>query len=279
MSTIKGMVLWKQYLLPGRDNENEPLTYRGDISLIQKPCLAVVGPRDPIAYTLDVTTVVLFTASYYDLVILSWWAEGIDQHAHHLAMKLWLPTICVVWAGLDWMFQSTRWWLLHRIVDTGWLVISQFSPTTSPARWTFPQRNKLIACLSSAIFCPAAWVKSGSMSTIHHGLSVDTPVWSVPWPLRDHSMQGTNQLIEQWAIRMTTIFHDMCGSIAMRSKGKKLIPAERQPIIDMIGTWAKSIQQLQELADIPWMHACLVSLQAQWVICQQHNWKYVVIDP
>ena len=46
--------------------------------------------------------------------------------------------------------------MIKQIVDAGGLVLSEFRLDFVPTKWSFPQRNRLIAGLCEALFVPEA---------------------------------------------------------------------------------------------------------------------------
>jgi DNA processing protein len=64
-------------------------------------------------------------------------------------------------------------------------VLSEFRLKQVPSRWTFPQRNRIIAGLADAVFVPAAGEKSGSLITVDFALQMHKDVYSVPGSIYD----------------------------------------------------------------------------------------------
>lgn len=95
----------------------------------------------------------------YDVVSVSGFARGIDQKAHQLSLH-GIPTIAILWWGLSHYLRGADRHFLEKIVDNGWLVLSEFKLWFTPTKWSFPQRNKLIAMISQMLFLPEAREKS-----------------------------------------------------------------------------------------------------------------------
>lgn len=94
-------------------------------------------------------------------IVTSGLAEGIDTAAHEAALERGALTAAVLGNGLHHVYPRQNAGLQRRIVRSGAL-ISQFWPDRPPARWTFPQRNALMAALTSATVIVDAGPMSGT---------------------------------------------------------------------------------------------------------------------
>lgn len=70
--------------------------YLGDITLLDKHILGIVGPRKMSEYGKKVIETLFSYAEGYDLVTVSGMAEGVDQLCHQLSCKQNIPTIAVL---------------------------------------------------------------------------------------------------------------------------------------------------------------------------------------
>ncbi|WP_233288864.1 DNA-processing protein DprA [Kitasatospora sp. MBT63] len=77
-----------------------------------------------------------------DVVIYSGLAKGIDTAAHQEALTSGGRTVAVMGTGIaSKIYPAENTSLARSIVDAGGALFSQFWPTSTPARWTFPRRN------------------------------------------------------------------------------------------------------------------------------------------
>lgn len=101
-------------------------------------------------------------------IVVSGMAKGIDAYAHTAAVKHRIKTIAVLGSGVDICYPNEHSGLLDEIIKHG-LSVSQFFPGTTPRKYMFPIRNRLIAALSEELFVIDAGEKSGTASTIAAG--------------------------------------------------------------------------------------------------------------
>lgn len=70
--------------------------YIGDLSLLDRSILGIVGPRKMSLYGKEVVESLFSHISAYDIVTISGMAEGVDQLCHSLSMSSETPTIAVL---------------------------------------------------------------------------------------------------------------------------------------------------------------------------------------
>jgi DNA processing protein len=123
----------------------------------------------------------LFTIiSNYDLVTISGLAPGTDQYAHNLSLQKKIPTIAILGGGIRRFYKHKDRHLLQEIIKQNGLIISEYKPDFVPTRYSFPQRNRLIAGLSDLVFIPEAGEKSGSLITADFAKAMQKPVYGTP---------------------------------------------------------------------------------------------------
>lgn len=152
----------------------------GELSLLDQAAISLVGPRIPSAYGIQVMEVFFQKLKHYQLVTVSGGARGIDQLAHRLSLEHQLPTIVVLGGGIKRYWEQSSRSFLQKIVDAGGLVLSEFRLDFKPTRWSFPQRNRIVAGLGKMLFLPEASLQSGSMISVEYAYQMQKPVYSVP---------------------------------------------------------------------------------------------------
>lgn len=110
-------------------------------------------------------------------VVISGLAHGIDTAAHLSAPD---RTVAVLGRGLGRPLGGTRRRVATTILDAGGLLVSEFLPDRPASKWTFPQRNRIIAGLAQATVVVEAAQKSGARITARHALDAGREVLAVP---------------------------------------------------------------------------------------------------
>ncbi|MEL6349314.1 MAG: DNA-processing protein DprA [Myxococcota bacterium] len=172
------------------------LFYAGDLALLDRPAVAIVGTRKCSGHGRQMARILATAAAAAGGVVVSGMAHGIDAIAHEAAPG---ATIAVLGHALDARLGVGRRRRMAEIVSHGGLVLSEFVPGTPPGRHTFPQRNRVIAWLCSATVVVEAGHHSGALITARAALSDGRDVFAVPGhPLLEQS-EGCLALIAQGA--------------------------------------------------------------------------------
>jgi DNA processing protein len=187
------------------------LWVRGQADIPPSPRLAaLVGSRDSTQYGASVTSDIASGLSSRGYSIVSGGAYGIDAQAHRAAlaaaggakngptgasgMDTVAVTIAVMACGLDRYYPAGNEELLRAIADRG-LLISEVPPGSSPTRWRFLQRNRIIAALSGiTVVIEARW-RSGALNTAHHAAGIGRPVGAVPGSVHSANSAGCHRLL------------------------------------------------------------------------------------
>lgn len=183
-------------LLKEIDNPPVVLYAKGDVSLLNSTCVAVVGSRRASRYGKDVTTQFSEALSKSDVTIVSGLADGVDTFAHTACLNAKGKTIAVLGSGVNEIYPATNTNLANKIVSDGGLIISEYKPNEKPQTYYFPVRNRIIAGLSKAVLITEATEKSGSMHTKNYALDFGREVFAVPGRITDIYSTGCNKIIK-----------------------------------------------------------------------------------
>ena len=196
------ILLWQDPGYPLRLKEvpdAPPLLYcRGDIQLLQAPCVAVVGARDCTQEGIAVAREIAGQLAAAGITIVSGLAAGIDAQAHLAA--LWHPgrTIAVLGTGIDIVYPKSNTQLFAHIASEG-LILTEFMPSSPPDAKHFPIRNRLISGLSLGVLIVEATRRSGSLITAKCALEQNREVYAVPGPVFAERSTGCQDLVRQGA--------------------------------------------------------------------------------
>ncbi len=160
---------------------------------------ALVGSRDSTNYGTTVTADLASGLAGRGFSILSGGAYGIDAQAHRAALAMaadpHLPaTVAVMACGVDRYYPAGNEELLRSITGRG-LLIAEVPPGSSPTRWRFLQRNRLIAALSAVTVVVEARWRSGALNTAHHAAGLGRPVGAVPGSVHSANSAGCHRLL------------------------------------------------------------------------------------
>ena len=176
-----------------------PVLYiRGEFREDDQVAIAIVGSRHATTYGKLMSEELSSALSRAGFTIISGLARGIDTAAHQAAIKNSGRTIAVLGNGLAVAYPPENRGLMEKIAETGALV-SEFPMTTSPDRYNFPRRNRIIAGLSLGTVVVEAADQSGALITAEFALEQGREVFAVPGNASSKSSNGTNQLIKDGA--------------------------------------------------------------------------------
>jgi DNA processing protein len=172
------------------------LYYIGDISLAQRqPLISVVGTRYPTLYGKSALEHLLKPLIKDNWIIVSGMAKGIDTLAHETAIHNGGKTIAVIAGGFFHIYPKQNINLAKNLMKSH-LLLSEYPPFTTPQKWHFPMRNRIISGLSVGTIIIQAKKRSGSLITAQQALEQNREVFAVPGSIFDECSSGTNQLIQ-----------------------------------------------------------------------------------
>ncbi|MBU3827801.1 MAG: DNA-processing protein DprA [Candidatus Lactobacillus pullistercoris] len=171
---------------------------RGDLSLLKKPIMTIVGARAATNYSQEIIQKLVPSLVKQKYIIASGLAKGVDAMAHHATLNNNGKTIAVIGNGLNHFYPMQNHFLQEQIIDQG-LIISEYLPDTPPRPYRFPQRNRIISGISEGVIVTEAKEKSGSLITASLALQENRDVYAVPGPITSSLSKGPNQLIEAGA--------------------------------------------------------------------------------
>ena len=144
---------------------------RGNKDLLAYRKTAIVGTRKPSDIGKSVTYTMVETLKSYNYAIVSGLAKGIDSVAHQAALDCNIPTIGILGCGIDMIYPKESKELAVKMIESGNLLLSEYPPGSRPHKWHFPERNRLIAALSSIVLlAEAPTVHSGTIITAHRAI-------------------------------------------------------------------------------------------------------------
>ncbi|WP_407397446.1 DNA-processing protein DprA [Treponema sp.] len=152
--------------------------YRGNLEVLKKKCVSVVGTRNICQETAVAAMEFSLAAAKDDCVVVSGLANGIDTFAHRGALQSGVEcsTVAVLPCGIESVVPYGNRGLASSILNGGGLLCSEYIPGTPAESWRFVQRNRLIAALSPATVVVQAPKGSGALITADFALSYNREV-------------------------------------------------------------------------------------------------------
>lgn len=192
------------------------LWVRGPLSLSRATAraAAIVGSRAATPYGERVATDLADGCANRGVTVVSGAAYGIDGAAHKGALAAGGPTIAVLACGVERAYPRGHDQLIDRILQDG-AVVSEAPPDSSPTRWRFIERNRLIAALSRVTVVVEAAYRSGALGTASRADKLSLPVAAVPGPVTSPASFGCHRLLRGGAICVTRAEElvELCGPI------------------------------------------------------------------
>ncbi|PPG50631.1 DNA-protecting protein DprA [Rathayibacter sp. AY2B3] len=182
------------------------LWLRGDPAAFAPPHrLALVGARAATGYGEHVAAELAAGVATRGVSVVSGGAFGIDAVAHRAALGSGGRTVAFLAGGADRLYPTAHADLLHRIIATpGCGVATEVPPGTTPTRWRFLQRNRLIAASTAGTVVVEAGARSGSLNTAGHAAALGRPLGAVPGPVTSASSAGCHRLLREYAATCVT---------------------------------------------------------------------------
>lgn len=179
-----------------RETFSPPLTlfYQGNLDLLRCPLLGVVGAREMSSYGETVLRALIPSVVKRQVGVVSGLARGVDGMGHRLALANHGATVGVVGCGLDRVYPPENAKLQAAMIKEG-LVLSEYGRGEPPLAYHFPERNRIIAGLSTVVIVIEAKKRSGSLITANIALEENRAVCAVPGRIDTIRSQGCNELI------------------------------------------------------------------------------------
>ena len=231
------------------------LIVKGDLSLLEKSPVAMVGARNASAAACRFARLLAHDLGGEGIAVVSGLARGIDTAAHDGAMET--GTIAVIAGGIDVFYPPENEARQRAIAERG-LLIAEQPPGVEPHARHFPYRNRIIAGLSLGTIVVEAAPRSGSLITARYATEFGRDVMAVPGSPLDPRAQGCNQLIRDGAVLIQsardvidTLRPFTLRSAAAPTEAFRVAPAsldasevERRRVTDLLGPTSVSVDEI-----------------------------------
>lgn len=272
-----------QHLLPHDDPRYPPLLreipdpppllfVRGNVDVLARPQLAIVGSRRPTADGRQNARRFAAGLSAAGYVVTSGLALGIDSEAHRGALESGGVTVAVLGTGLDNLYPAANRKLAAQIAEQG-AVISELPPRGESRKWTFPQRNRIISGLAHGVLVVEAAQQSGSLITARLAGEQGREVFALPGSIHNPFARGCHRLLRQGAklvecvedileeLRALVQWERQCGAVAQPRR--PALPLPLRSLLEHIAYDPVSIDTLVQRTGsaVPELYAGLMQLE------------------
>lgn len=180
------------------------LFVRGNKNILGDFGIAIVGCRDNTKYGKLIAKNLGYNLAKNGVNIISGLAKGIDSFAHIGAIYAKGKTIAVLGNGIDTIYPKENEIIAKKIIEYGGAIISEYPVGAKIKKTNFPERNRIISGLSKGVVVVEAKEKSGSLITADFALEQGRDVYAVPGEISSIYSIGTNKLIKEGAIPVTS---------------------------------------------------------------------------
>lgn len=181
------------------------LFYKGDIELINKMSLAMVGSRKPTQYGMLCAQSISEQLSNSGINIISGLAMGIDEYSHKGCIKGKSKTIAVLGSSLENVLPKSNLKLSEKILEDDGLILSEHNIGSAVTPGNYPRRNRIISGLSEGVIVVEAAEKSGALITVDFALEQGKNVFAVPGNINSPMSGGCHKIIKEGAKLITNI--------------------------------------------------------------------------
>lgn len=203
----------------------------GDIDLLARPKVAIVGSRRPSPVGLKVTQDIAATLGELDIAVVSGLALGVDGAAHSGALSRSGPTIAVMGCGIDIIYPARHASLFNDICHQG-LVLSEYPLGCKPTRYTFPERNRLVSGLSSGVVIVEAAERSGTLITARMAVEQNRELMAVPGAPVSAQYAGSHRLLKDGAALVCNgedVLQSLSSELSEYCKNESISKRNSQP--------------------------------------------------
>jgi DNA processing protein len=248
-------------------------------------CLGVVGTRKYSDYGKQVTYKIVRELAKTGITIVSGLAYGIDSFAHKSTLEVGGRTIAVLGAGIDrdHIYPKEHKNLAEKIINQNGAVISEYSPGTSPSKYTFPKRNRIISGLSHGVLVIEAPESSGALITADSALDQNREVFTIPHNITSTTGAGPNQLIKEGATPVTSaegIFNEFHLDFEQKKEQRKVEPNNKteEVILDHLSNKPVHVDNIVKQSELTSseVNSSLSMMELRGVVKNLGNMKYVL---
>lgn len=236
-----------------------PLLYvQGTLPKTTPLAITIVGTRAATHYGKDVSYTIAKELAAFHIPIVSGLARGIDTAAHEGALEGG-ETIALIGSGHGCLYPKENLLLAEKIYKKG-AIISEYPPYMHPTRYSFIQRNRLLAALGMGSILIESPLKGGSMVTMEIARTLHRPLFALPASVDCSSFKGNFHLIKkniaqliEGADDVMRYFYPSSSSLKVLKTEKTILTDDEKRIYDILSGHEKHLDELVLLTQLPVM--------------------------
>lgn len=207
--------------------------------------MSIVGTRTPSDYGTFVAGYLGSKLGKIGIPTISGLAYGIDKIVQKACMSMDCLSVGVLGEAVDvWQANNAGLWQEFK----GRLIlVSEYLPGTSAQKFTFPERNRIIAGLTNKTIIVEAAERSGALITADFAQQYEREIFAVPHEMFSKKGRGCNELIKNNKAQILTEIIDLFGGMFMGKKVAKThlkLEPELQRIVKVLKVGNLSVQEI-----------------------------------
>ena len=256
-----------------KNAKNHPpvITVRGNVSVLGRTCVGIVGTRHATATGMEFIANMAHAFAAHGVAVVSGMAMGTDTAAHVGALRAdgKNNTIAVLAGGVDYIWPLENEKLYYQILERG-AVVSEMPIGFIPKGTNFVQRNRIIAGIGDKLILSEADSNSGSMKTAAFAKQFARQIYAIPSHPADSRAAGPNSLIRSGDAILCQGLQDFFVCDTKQKQNEKKSESENS-ILDKLGTIPLSESVLAQIAEksISEIKRELIVLELQGLIRKQ----------
>lgn len=149
------------------------LYLRGNMDLLNSDSIAVIGTREPSEHTKNMEEqFVKRLVTYHNVTVVSGLALGCDKIAHEVTLDNSGYTLAVLPSGFNKITPKSNKVLADRILANNGLLMTEYAPDADASKYTFVDRDAIIAAISHGTLVMQCGIKSGTMHTVDAAVKI-----------------------------------------------------------------------------------------------------------
>lgn len=166
--------------------------------------IACVGTRVPTDFSYIAINALIPKLVEEEFTIVSGLAEGVDVYSHTICLKHNGTAIAVLAHGLDIIYPKSHANIANEILSKNGLLISEYPVGTSPDKFRFVERNRIVSGLAKSIIVFETKEKSGTMHTVNYATKQKKPIFCpLPSKITPLTAQLHNLIEHEVALPLT----------------------------------------------------------------------------